>query len=137
MTNPWLWGGLAALFGIGSATLRDFEHAAARELASKLEGDHKEVHLRVDYPGLLSPALGEVGTATIQAKRFRCEGLPLFTEPNRSKKGSIKLLCLDLSDFVLRDLRCERFTASIPDCRFDFALAASKRQIRLLSLIHI
>jgi len=131
MTNPWLLGGLAALFGIGAATVRGFEHSAAREIASKLEGEHKEVSLSVTYPGLFSPVIGEVGTATIKASRFRCEGLPLFTEPSRSKKGTIQMLRLDLSDFYLRDLRCERFLANIPGCRFDFALAASKRQIRL------
>lgn len=131
MTNPWLLGGLVALFGFGAATVRDFERSAAREIASKLEGDRKKVELRVSYPGLLSPALGEVGTATIKASQFRCEGLPLFTEPKRSKKGTIQLLKLDLSDFYLRDLRCERFEASIPGCRFDFALASSKRMVRL------
>ncbi len=131
MVNPWLIGGLAALFGIGAATVRNFEHAAARDLASKLDGDRKVVKLDVTYPGILSPGLGEVGTATIHASHFRCEGLPLFTEPKRSHKGSIEWLKLDLQDFYLRDLRCERFSAAIPKCRFDFALAASKRKIRL------
>lgn len=131
MTNPWLLGGIAALFGLGAATVRNFERAVAQDIGSKLEGDHKHVSLKVTYPGLLSPAIGEVGTATISASHFRCEGLPLFTEPKRSKKGSIDLLKLDLSDFYLRDLRCERFTAEIPDCRFDFALAASQRKVRL------
>lgn len=131
MTNPWLLGGIAALFGIGAATVRGFESSASKEIASKLEGDHKQVRLSVTYPGLLSPMLGEVGTATIKASQFRTEGLPLFTEPKRSKKGTIQLLKLDLSDFYLRDLRCEHFYAEIPECRFDFALAASKRRIRL------
>ena len=131
MKNPWLLGGIAALFGFGAATVRNFESAAAREIGEKLIGDHKKVLLQVSYPGLLSPALGEVGTATITASTFRCEGLPLFTEPKRSKKGSIDLLRLNLSDFYLRDLRCERFLAEIPNCRFDFALAASKKRIRL------
>lgn len=131
MANPWLLGGIAVLFGIGASMVREFEGAAAREIAGKLEGDHKKVSLHVTYPGLLSPALGEVGTATIRASQFRCEGLPLFTEPTRSRKGSIKHLQLDLSDFYLRDLRCSRFTADIPGCRFDFALAASQKKIRL------
>jgi hypothetical protein len=131
MTNPWLLSGLAAIFGFGAATVRNFEHAAAVEIGSKLVGDHKKVFLKVTYPGLLSPAIGEVGTATISASNFRCEGLPLFTEPKRSKKGTIDLLKLDLSNFYLRDLRCERFQAEIPNCRFDFALAASKKQVRL------
>ena len=131
MTNPWLLGGLATLFGFGAATVHNFERAAAQEIGSKLIGDHKKVSLSVTYPGFLSPALGEVGTATITASAFRCEGLPLFTEPKRSKKGTIDLLRLRLSDFYLRDLRCERFTAEIPNCRFDFALAASQRKVRL------
>ena len=41
------------------------------------------------------------------------------------------MLRLDLSNFYLRDLRCEHFRADIPDCRFDFALAASAKKIRL------
>jgi hypothetical protein len=131
MANPWLLGGIAVLFGIGAATVRDFERAASKEIASRLEGEHKKVMISVTYPGVLSPALGEVGNATIKASQFRCEGLPLFTEPKRSKKGSIEKLRLDFSDFYLRDLRCERFFAEIPNCRFDFALAASKRKIRL------
>ncbi len=131
MTNPWLLGGIAVLFGLGGATVRNFERAAARDIGSKLEGDHKHVSLKVTYPGLLSPVIGEVGTATISASQFRCEGLPLFTEPKRSKKGTIDLLKLNLTDFYLRDLRCERFTAEIPNCRFDFALAASQRKVRL------
>ena len=131
ITNPWLLGGIAALFGFGAATVRNFERSAAEDIGSKLEGEHKKVSLHVSYPGILSPALGEVGTATISASQFRCEGLPLFTEPNRSKKGTIDLLKLELCDFYLRDLRCERFSAEIPDCRFDFALAASKKRVRL------
>ena len=131
MTNPWLLGGLAALFGFGAVTIRNFEHAAAHEIGEKLIGDHKRVSISVTYPGLLSPAIGEVGTATINASQFHCEGLPLFTEPKRSKKGTIDHLRLNLSDFYLRDLRCERFTADILDCRFDFALAASQRKVRL------
>jgi hypothetical protein len=131
MTNPWLWGGLAAIFGFGAVTLKNFEHSAAHEIGEKLVGDHKSVSIGVTYPGLLSPAIGEIGTATIRAAHFRCEGLPLFTEPKRSKKGTIDNLRLDLSDFYLRDLRCERFMADIPNCRFDFALAATQRKVRL------
>lgn len=131
LVNPWLFGGLAVLFGIGSATIRNFESAAARDIGSKLEGDSKIVRISASYPGLLSPAIGEVGTAKIEASHFSCEGLPLFTEPKRSKKGSIQKLEIDLRDFVLRDLRCEAFHAEIPNCRFDFALAASQKKIRL------
>ncbi len=126
--NPWLIGGFFLLTG---ATLKGFERDAAREIASKLEGDQKQVSISVTYPGLLSPAIGEIGVATISASHFRTEGLPFFTEPKRSQKGSVKELRLKLTDFYLRDLRCESFTASIPNCRFDFALARSKRQIRL------
>lgn len=126
--NPWLIGGFFLLAG---ATLKGFERDAAREIASKLEGDQKQVSISVTYPGLLSPAIGEIGVATISASKFKTVGLPFFTEPERSKKGSVKELKLKLTDFYLRDLRCDSFTASIPNCKFDFALARSKRQIRL------
>ena len=131
MKNPWLLGGIAAIFGFGIATVRNFEVAAAKEIGEKLIGAQKRITVSVSYPGLLSPAIGEVGTATIFASNFRCEGLPLFTEPSRSKRGTIDLLKLNLTDFYLRDLRCEKFLAEIPNCRFDFALAASKKRIRL------
>lgn len=126
--NPWLIGGL---FLLGGAALKGFEADAAKEIASKLEGDHKRVAIKVTYPGVLSPAIGEIGKVTISASNFRTEGLPFFTEPLRSKRGTVKVLALNFSDFYLRDLHCDRFTAEIPDCRFDFALAKSKRQIRL------
>ncbi|MDH4388401.1 MAG: hypothetical protein QE269_06705 [Fimbriimonas sp.] len=126
--NPWLIGGFFILTG---ATLKGFERDAAREIAAKLEGDQKQVSINVTYPGLLSPAIGEIGVATISASKFRTEGLPFFTEPKRSQKGTVKELRLKLTDFYLRDLHCDSFTASIPNCRFDFALARSKRKIRL------
>lgn len=129
-TNPWLLG-FAALFGVGVATVRDFERGAANEIRSLLEGDNKKVEIRVKYPGLLSPAIGEVGIATIRASGFRTEGLPLYTEPKRSKKGSIECLRLELKDFYLRDLRCEELIAEIPKCRFDFNYAKNSKKIRL------
>lgn len=130
-SNPWLLGGIAALFGAGAILVRDFERAAAKDIRGKLQGDQAYVHLKVSYPGLLSPAIGEIGTAKIIAGKFKCDGLPLYTEPKRSKKGTIESLELELTDFVLRDLRCESFRAQIPNCRFDFALARSKKQVRL------
>ncbi|HLO97814.1 MAG TPA: DUF2993 domain-containing protein [Fimbriimonas sp.] len=130
-SNPWLLGGIAALFGIGSALVKDFERAAARDILSKVSGPEAFVKLQISYPGLLSPAIGEIGTAKIIAGNFHCDGLPLYTEPKRSQRGTIRSLQLELTNFKLRDLQCRSFTATIPDCRFDFALARSKRQVRL------
>jgi hypothetical protein len=129
--NPWLLGGIGLLFGVGVSTVREFENAAAKEISDQLQGVNKKVKLSVTYPGLLSPAFGEVGTATIKASDFQTEGLPLFTEPQRSKKGSIKILKLELTNFYLRDLRVESLISEIPDCRFDFVLARTKKQMRL------
>lgn len=126
--NPWLWG--AGLL-LGAGLVRGFERDAAKEIASKLGGEGKQVAISVTYPGILSPAIGEVGTATIRGSKFETDGLPLYTEPWRSKKGTLDKLVLDLRDFRLGELRCESFQAEIPGCRFDFGLAKSKRQIRL------
>ncbi|PMY18355.1 hypothetical protein C1X37_33915, partial [Pseudomonas sp. FW305-3-2-15-A-R2A1] len=56
---------------------------------------------------------------------------PLFVEPKRSKRGWVRKLSLDLSDFTLNGLRVERLAATIPDCNFDMSLAAREKRIRV------
>ena len=80
---------------------------------------------------IIGGALGDMKRVTIRAEHFATDGLPLFTEPDRSQKGLVRDLRLELVDFELAGLRVERLSASIPNCRFDYALAVSKRQIRL------
>ncbi|MBI5708005.1 MAG: LmeA family phospholipid-binding protein [Armatimonadetes bacterium] len=126
-----LLAGLGLLFGIGRNEVRRFERAAAAEIASKLTGPNKKVVVRSELNGPIDGPLGNLKSATIRASHFESDGLPLFTEPERSKRGVLQTLNLILDDFTLCGLRVEHLEASIPDCRFDYDLAIKKRQIRL------
>lgn len=119
-----------ALFGLGDREVRVFERIAAADIASRLEGESKKVSVNVRTGGLES-AWGDLPSATITAKNFSLQNLPLYTEPDRSQAGKLGALNLNLREFTLRGLKIESLTASIPDCRYDFALAMKRRQIRL------
>ncbi|MEZ0327502.1 MAG: LmeA family phospholipid-binding protein [Fimbriimonas sp.] len=126
--NPLLFF-IAGLFLVGGNEVRAFENHAAAEIGSKLGGDGKRVEVR----SKLGPEalFGDVYAVTIKASNFTAEGLPLYTEPNRSQRGILRTLNLDLTDFILRDLHVQSLKAAIPDCRFDLGLALGKREIRL------
>lgn len=119
------------LFGLGNAEVKKFERTAARDIYSRLDGPNRKVSVHTELNGLIGGALGDVKRATITASDFSLEELPLYTEPERSQKGILRELNLNLKNFILRGLRIEELTASIPDCRYDYALALAKRQIRL------
>lgn len=123
--------GLIVLFGLGEAEVRRFERRAAADIAAQLDGPDKRVRVRSSLTAPLSAAWGDIRRVEIEASRFSTDGLPLFTEPDRSTKGRIGELTLKLRDFRLRGLAIERLDATIPGCRFDHALALSRRQIRL------
>ena len=130
-----MWCAVAAAalgFGLGWAgnQERSFERAAAAEISGRLQGDAKRVSVNVRPYGL-GGAWGELELAEIRASQFSIRGLPLYTEPERSTKGKVKSLVIDLSDFRLRGLRVERLRAAIPDCRYDLGLALGKRTFRL------
>lgn len=126
---------LAAALGIGGTVVnhevRNFERKAASDIAAQLSGDQKFVHVKTKQSGPLGPLFTDVAKATIYAKDFRCDGLPLFTEPERNKQGILRELNIELDNFEMRGLRIEALRAKIPDCRFDKTLALRKRQIRL------
>jgi hypothetical protein len=124
--SRWLLGLFGGLFLFGASEVRRFENAAARDVRSKLQGDAK-VSVRIRPAGIS----GALASATIRASNFTTDGLPLFTEPDRSTRGRVQELRLMLTDFVLRGLRVESLEAKIPDCRFDYALAVRRGQIRL------
>ncbi len=130
-----IFGFLLAAFGVlsGAAKLevRGFELAAGREILTKLEGPDKLVNIQTKLNGVIGGPAGDLREVTIFASHFTTPGLPLFTEPHRSKKGRIGLLKLELKDFSLKALRIESLSAAIPECRYDYALAISKRQMRL------
>lgn len=119
-----------ALLGLGRSELVRLERAAALEIASKLSGQDKNVGIatRTSFLELLG---GRVERVTIRASQFSTSSLPLFTEPERSRRGSIGLLRIELEQFSLGKLHIRKLEAEIPGCRFDLALAMDKRQIRL------
>lgn len=126
---------LLAAFGVicGAARLevRGFEEAAAAEILTKLEGPNKQVNIQTKLNGIIGGPAGDLSQVTIFAQSFSTPGLPLFTEPDRSKVGRIRLLKIELTDFSLKGLRIESLKAAIPDCRYDYNLAVRKKQMRL------
>ena len=131
MSLPVLIAGLLFAFGIGSDQVRTFERLAANEIKSKLIGDQASVSVSCKLNGFVGGALGDLKSATIKARNFSTNGLPLFTEPQRSKRGIIRSLNLELTNFELAGLRVEQLSATIPDCRFDYDLAVKRKSIRL------
>ena len=123
--------GLGFVFGVGGGELRRFERDAALEIRQKLQGEQVQVAVASRFAGPLDPLFGDVASATIRARDFSTEGLPLYTEPWRSRAGKLRELCLELENFTLAGLAVKRLTAKIPDCRFDLGLALKRRQIRL------
>lgn len=121
--------GIFALLGAGE--VRSFERAAARDVSSRLTGDGKVVEVSTRPRGILGYATGDLASATIRAAHFSTEELPLFTEPERSKRGKLGRLQIVLNDFVLAGLHVDHLEATIPDCRFDLGLAQRHRKIRL------
>ena len=128
VTLPWLAAGIfGALLG-GSSLTRSFEASAARDLSSRLQG---QPSVRIRARTSLTSLWGDIPSVKIEASNFTTEGLPLFTEPDRSKKGKVHRLEMHLTNFVLHGLAIQDLRASIPDCRYDFSLALRRRQFRL------
>ncbi len=124
-------GALAALFGLGGAALRRYERTAERDVAARLEGPRKRVRLTVRYPGVLSPASGDLLSATVAASRFSVKGLPFLREPWRTARGRIDRLVLDLRDFELSGLPVERLSGTVPRVRYDLGYAQRHGGIRI------
>mgnify|MGYP001809621401 FL=1 len=125
--------GAALVVGAGlwaTGEEQKFERAAAREIQSRLQDVKGSVSVNI-RPTPIAAAWGEVDSATITADNFSLDGLPLFTEPDRSQKGKLGTLRIRLKDFTLRKLKVAELQADIPGCRYDFALAMRDRQLRL------
>jgi len=121
-----LFGGL---FHLAGSQVRTFEHSAAADISSKLQGADRRVSVRAEVGP--EAIWGDLFSVDIEASRFSAPSLPLYTESKRSHRGLVRSLHLDLNDFSLRGLHIERLSADIPGCRFDFPLAMKRRQIRL------
>ncbi len=128
---PFVLGLFGALFYLGNSEVRRFENLAAKDIRSKLHGDHMKVTVRTQLNGLIGGPLGDLKQVTIRASNFETDGVPLFTEPDRSKKGVIRDLRIELKEFKIGGLLIQELDSDIPDCHYDYSLAVSKRQIRL------
>jgi hypothetical protein len=131
--TPWLAVfGVGALLGglIGGRELASFQREAAADIASRLSGEGKEVSVSLDF-NLFEAPFGKFTSATLSARQFSVDGLPLFTEPWRSKSGSLGCLRIRLRDFTLRGLRVSELSADIRGCKFDLGLAKSEKKVRL------
>lgn len=125
--------GAAIFIGLGifgGETEKSFERRAAWDIAGRLEGESKQVSVNVT-PNGLGAAWGDLKSAEIRASDFAIDGLPLFTEPDRSQAGKVGTLKLSLREFSLKKLKVESLEAIIPGCRYDYGLAQRRGQIRL------
>jgi len=123
--------GISAILGGANAEIRRFENAAARDIAGRLEGEHRRVSVKTKPNGLLGHAFFDLASATIKAQDFSTPGLPLFTDPEFSRRGRIGELRIELDNFEPAGLKIESLRSVIPNCRFDAGLAMRERQIRL------
>lgn len=128
---PLLLGLFGAIFYTGNSEVRRFENLAASDIRAGLEGDQRRVRVKTALNGLIGGPLGDIKSVTIEASKFTTDGLPFFTQPELSKKGFIRELNIRLSDFTLGGLKVAKLESTIPDCRYDYQLAISKRKIRL------
>lgn len=119
-----------ALLGLGRSEISRLERSAALDIAAKLAGPEKSVEVK-SKSNLLDLIAGRTEEVTIRASKFSTDSLPLFTEPERSRRGSIGTLRIELDSFTLGKLHVRRLEAAIPKCRFDLGLALRKKQIRL------
>ena len=124
-------GAIAGLFGLGASAVRRYERTAERDVAARLTGEDKRVRLTLRYPGFLSPASGDLASATVEASRFSVRGLPFLREPGRTARGRIDRLVLDLRDFELSGLAVERLSGTVPRVRYDLGYAQRHGGIRI------
>lgn len=128
---PLILGLFGALFYFGNSEVRRFENLAARDIRASIHGDQAKVSVKTELNGLIAGPLGDLKKVTIRASNFETDGVPLFTQPELSKKGIIRSLRIELRDFTLAGLHIRELVSTIPDCRFDYTKAITKRQIRL------
>ncbi|MBS1723876.1 MAG: hypothetical protein JSS66_13090 [Armatimonadetes bacterium] len=119
-----------AAIGLGDREIHVFERAAAKEIKGKLQGPDAQVRVQV-VPDPIGVLWGALDSATIEARDFSVDGLPLFTEPDRSKAGRCGKLVIDLKEFELRGLKVASLHSEIPACRYDRSLAWKSKTFRL------
>ena len=118
-------------YGAVHREVQVFERHAAADIMEQLQGEKRTVEVKTQINQPFGALFADLRRATIRASHFSTDGLPLFTDPERPKSGTVRELRIELSDFTLKGLRIESLNSSIPDCKFDRDLALRKKQIRL------
>lgn len=125
---------LLGLIGFGILTaanseVKRFERGAEAFLATKLAGDQIKVSVRTSLgPEVL---FGDVHAVLVKASGFQADGLPIFTEPKRSRRGNLREFHVVMENFMLRNLPVTRLEASLFNSRFDLSAAVRKRELHL------
>lgn len=117
----------AAGAGLLDSEVSRQERRAAADISAKLTGENRSVQVEVQ-PHL---AWGHLKSASIIAKDFSLDELPLWTEPERSKAGKMDLLSLKLQNCTLKGLEILELSAEIPNSRFDLQEVLNHGRIRL------
>jgi hypothetical protein len=128
---PLVLGLFGALFYFGNSEVRRFENLAAKDIRTKIRGEQSKVSVRTELNGIIAGPLGDMRKVTIRASNFETDGVPIFTQPELSKKGIVRNLRIELKEFKIAGLLVKELVADIPDCRYDYTLAVTKRKIRL------
>src|SRR5690242_10772192 len=98
---PLVLGLFGALFYLGNSEVRRFENLAAKDIRSTIRGEHAKVTVRAELNGIIGGPLGDLKKVTIRASNYDTDGVPMFTEPELSKKGLIRDLRIELREFNL------------------------------------
>lgn len=117
----------AAGAGLLDSEINRQERRATADITAKLQGERKSVSVQVQ-PHL---AWGHLSSASITAKDFSLDELPLWTEPERSRAGKLDLLSLKLQNCTLKGLDILELSAEIPNSRFDLQEVLGHGRIRL------
>ena len=86
----WFWGIATGLFIFGGVTKSSFEGAAARDIQSRLtiRTDGAAMEVRVTTRPNLRTVAGYLPSATILARKFAADGLPLLLSPIARGEGN-------------------------------------------------
>lgn len=120
---------LVLLLVTARSLIKSVEQSAENEIRQRIGGG--EVRVQLKPSGLFGAAEGHLKRVYVYAAHFQVNGLPFTLEENYSKSGQIDEFILDLHDATLAGLPAERVYVRVPDVRYDFRVARSKKVFRL------
>jgi hypothetical protein len=96
---PLVLGLFGLIFHFGNSEVKRFENLAAKDIRSKIRGESSKVSVRAELNGIIGGPLGDLKKVTIRASNFETDGVPIFTQPELSKKGIVRTLRIELKEF--------------------------------------